>query len=117
MSFNFQIAIRLANGKILLGEEDYVDHYNNIVTLKAESDATLKPVESISSPVETIGEFVVALGREFYTCKLLESSGVIRTDHPYFGCEQLLSSTCSGSEVSISHRHFVLCRVCACLCV
>ncbi|KAL6557878.1 hypothetical protein OROMI_018228 [Orobanche minor] len=96
---DYFIAIRLANGKILLGEEDYVDHYNNIVTLKVNSDVTLKPVERYSYPVETAGGLVVALGREFFTCKLSESSGVICKDHPYFGCELLISSTCSGSEV------------------
>ncbi|KAL6570351.1 hypothetical protein OROMI_014865 [Orobanche minor] len=96
---DYFIAIRLANGKILLGEEDYVDHYNNIVTLKVNSDVTLKPVERYLYPVETAGGLVVALGREFFTCKLSESSGVIRKDHPYFGCELLISSTCSGSEV------------------
>ncbi|KAK1402549.1 hypothetical protein POM88_002154 [Heracleum sosnowskyi] len=84
---DYYIVIRLANGKILLAEEDYV---------KVNSDTTLKPVER---DVETVEGVVVALGREFYTCKLLESSGVIRKDHPYFGCELLVSSTCSGSEV------------------
>ncbi|KAK1402535.1 hypothetical protein POM88_002140 [Heracleum sosnowskyi] len=93
---DYYIVIRLANGKILLAEEDYVDYYNNIVTLKVNSDTTLKPVER---DVETVEGVVVALGREFYTCKLLESSGVICKDHPYFGCELLVSSTCSGSEV------------------
>ncbi|KAL6513403.1 hypothetical protein OROGR_020889 [Orobanche gracilis] len=96
---DYFIAIRLANGKILLGEEDYVDHYNNIVTLKVNSDVTLKPVERYLYPVETAGGLVVALGREFFTCKLSKSSGVIRKDHPYFGCELLNSSTCSGSEI------------------
>lgn len=104
----FRLLYRLANGKFLLAEEDYVDYYNNIVTLKVKSDDTLKPVECCLSPIETVEGVVIALGREFYTCKLSKSNGLIRKDYPYFGCELLVSSTCIGREVSISNRHFVI---------
>ncbi|KAK1402582.1 hypothetical protein POM88_002187 [Heracleum sosnowskyi] len=93
------IAVRLASGKILLAEENYVDFYNNIVTLKVNSDAPLIPFESYLNPLETVDGVVVALGREFYNYKLSESSGLIRKDHPYFGCELLVSSTCGDGEV------------------
>lgn len=95
----YYIAVRLASGKILLAEENYVDFYNNIVTLEVNSDAPLIPFEGYLDPIETVDGVVVALGREFYSCKLSESSGFIRKDHPYFGCELLVSSTCDGGEV------------------
>lgn len=108
---DFQIVVRLPNGKILLAEEQYVDFYHNIMTLEVTSDAKLKPVdvyEQLHSPEIKEGIDVVALSRDFYTCSLVESRGVVHIDYPYFGCEQLVSSTCSGSEVSIYHLVLLL---------
>jgi hypothetical protein len=71
------------------------------VTFKVKSDAKLRPLD-IYSPLENLeGVEVVALERDFYTCKLSESCGLLRGDYPYFGCEQLLSSTCSSGQVRI----------------
>lgn len=95
----FQIVVRLANGNILLAEEHYVDYYLNIVTLKVKSDVKLKPVEQYPYSLETVEGDVVALARDFYTCKLVTCSGLIRMEYPYFGCENLVSSTCSGGKV------------------
>jgi hypothetical protein len=106
--FNFQITVRLANGKILLAEEDYVDYYHNIVTLKVKSDAKLRPLD-IYSPLENLeGVEVVALERDFYTCKLSENCGLFCKDYPYFGCELLASSTCGGNQVSTSFCAIIL---------
>ncbi|WJX66645.1 hypothetical protein P8452_51184 [Trifolium repens] len=99
-SIELQITVRLANGKILLAEEDYVDYYHNIVTFKVKSDAKLRPLD-IYSPLENLeGVEVVALERDFYTCKLSENCGLFRKDYPYFGCELLASSTCGGNQAS-----------------
>ncbi|KAK1402581.1 hypothetical protein POM88_002186 [Heracleum sosnowskyi] len=97
---NYYFVVRLPSGKILLAEEHYVDYYHNIMTLKVSSDAKLDTVELHSSapPIEE-GVKVVALNRDFYTCRLSESSGTIHADYPYFGCELLRSSTCVGNEV------------------
>ncbi|MCH79676.1 hypothetical protein A2U01_0000430, partial [Trifolium medium] len=35
---DYRIVVRLANGKMLLAEEDYVDYYHNIVTFKKVAD-------------------------------------------------------------------------------
>ncbi|WJX66655.1 hypothetical protein P8452_51192 [Trifolium repens] len=97
-SIELQITVRLANGKILLAEEDYVDYYHNIVTFKVKSDAKLRPLD-IYSPLENLeGVEVVALERDFYTCKLSENCGLFCKDYPYFGCELLASSTCGGNQ-------------------
>lgn len=96
---NYYIVVRLPSGKILLAEEHYVDYYHNIMTLKVSSDAKLDTVELYSLPSFEEGVEVVALSRDFYTCRLSESSGTIHTDYPYFGCELLGSSTCVGTEV------------------
>ncbi|KAK2377572.1 putative protease Do [Trifolium repens] len=95
---NYYIIVRLANGKMLLAEEDYVDYYHNIVTFKVNSDAKLRPL-NLSPPLPIQQDIeVVALARNFCTCKLSESCGLLRGDYPYFGCEQLLSSTCSSGQ-------------------
>lgn len=95
--------MRLPDGDILLAEEDYVDFCHNIITLKVTSDVKqLKPVDlDLPSPEMEEGIEVVSLSRDFNSCSLLEGSGIIHVDYPYFGCEQLVSSTCYGSEVSI----------------
>ncbi|KAK1402573.1 hypothetical protein POM88_002178 [Heracleum sosnowskyi] len=98
---DYYIVVRLANGKILLAEEHFVDYYHNIAIFKVSSDVKLKPAELDSPPLETLeGVEVVALGRNFHNCKLSESSGLIRLDYPYFGCEFLSSSTCSSTQAS-----------------
>ncbi|XP_017230937.1 uncharacterized protein LOC108205474 isoform X2 [Daucus carota subsp. sativus] len=95
---DYYIIVRLANGKLLEAVEDYVDYYHNIATFKVKSDAKLKPVDLCC--VETSdGDEVFALRRDFHNCKLSETGGSIHHDHPYFGCEQLLSSTCRSSQV------------------
>jgi hypothetical protein len=86
---------------MLLAQEDYVDYYHNIVTFKVNSDAKLRPL-NLSPPLPIQQDIeVVALARNFCTCKLSESCGLLRGDYPYFGCEQLLSSTCSSGQVRI----------------
>ncbi|XP_074338145.1 uncharacterized protein LOC141675509 isoform X1 [Apium graveolens] len=96
----YYIVVRLPDGNILLAEEDYVDFCHNIITLKVSSDAKLEPVDlDLPSPEIEEGIEVVSLSRDFHTCSLLEGSRIINIDYPYFGCEQLVSSTCSGSEV------------------
>lgn len=100
--------MRLPSGKIIFAEEQYVDYYHNIMTLKISSNAKLKTIE-LYSPLSTEeGVEVVALSRDFYTCRLSESSGTIHSDYPYFGCELLGSSTCVGNEVCVYDCHFVL---------
>lgn len=104
----FQIVVRLPDGNILLAEERYVDYYNNIMILEVSSESEMKPVD-LNSPEIVEGAEVVALSRDFYTCSLSESSGVISMKYPYFGAEELLSSTCSGSQVSmyfLNMKHF-----------
>lgn len=96
---NYYFVVRLPSGKILVAEEHYVDYYHNIMTLKVSSDAKLDTVELHSAPSIEEGVKVVALSRDFYTCRLSESSGTIHSDYPYFGCELLGSSTCVGTEV------------------
>ncbi|XP_074351295.1 putative protease Do-like 14 isoform X1 [Apium graveolens] len=96
---DYYIVVRLENGKILLAEENYVDYYHNIATFKVNSDVKLNHVKLSSPPPESLqGVGVVALRRDFHTCKLSESSGLISTEYPYFGCELLVSSTCSSSQ-------------------
>ncbi|CAJ2678333.1 unnamed protein product [Trifolium pratense] len=96
---DYYIIVRLANGKMLLAEEDYVDYYHNIVTFKVKSDAKLRPLD-LYSPLQNLeGVEVVALDRDFYTCELSERCGLFSKDYPYFGCEQLASSTCSTTRV------------------
>jgi hypothetical protein len=93
---------------MLLAEEDYVDYYHNIVTFKVKSDAKLRPLD-LYSPLENLeGVEVVALDRDFCTCKLSESCGLFRKDYPYFGCEQLASSTCRTTRVSTSFCAIIL---------
>ncbi|XP_045826047.1 uncharacterized protein LOC123918127 isoform X2 [Trifolium pratense] len=100
---DYRIVVRLANGKMLLAEEDYVDYYHNIVTFKVNSNVKLIPLD-LFSPVDLLrpldsysnlqGVEVVALARDFYTCELTESCGLFSRDYPCFGCVQLASSTC-----------------------
>jgi hypothetical protein len=85
---------------MLLAQEDYVDYYHNIVTFKVNSHAKLRPLNLSPLTIQKDIE-VVALARDFCTCKLSESGGLLRPDYPYFGCEQLLSSTCSSGQVRI----------------
>ncbi|KAK1402587.1 hypothetical protein POM88_002192 [Heracleum sosnowskyi] len=97
-----EIVVPLPNGKILLAEEHYVDYYHNIMTLKFSSDVQLKHVELSSSPPEELeGTQAVALRRDFYNCNLSETSGIIHKDYPYFGCDQLISSTCAGYKTAL----------------
>jgi hypothetical protein len=97
---------------MLLAQEDYVDYYHNIVTFKVNSDAKLRPL-NLSSPLTIQQDIeVVALARDFYTCKLSESCGLLRGDYPYFGCEQLLSSTCRVGQVSFMNQVFKLLHIC-----
>jgi hypothetical protein len=78
------------------------------VTFKVKSDAKLRPLD-IYSPLENLeGVEVVALERDFYTCKLSENCGLFRKDYPYFGYELLASSTCRGNQVSTSFCAIIL---------
>ncbi|KAL2903848.1 Serine protease Do-like HtrB, partial [Bienertia sinuspersici] len=67
------IIIRLFDGTLLLGKEDYVDYYHNLLTLKVVC-------EDLSD-----GMSVISLGREFYSCCLLNRPGELTVVRPWFG--------------------------------
>uniref|UniRef100_A0A803MHW6 PDZ domain-containing protein n=1 Tax=Chenopodium quinoa TaxID=63459 RepID=A0A803MHW6_CHEQI len=92
------IIVRLADGTLLLGKEDYVDYYHNLLTLRVKSTMKIKAVDLRSKQVDwddlVDGMKVTALGRMFPFCSLFDHGGDLHLQYPYFGCGELLSSSC-----------------------
>lgn len=98
------IIIRLADGTLLLGKEDYVDYYHNLLTLKVKSTTELNFVDlrSKEAVCEDLvdGMTVISLARMFPLCSLSDYAGELCLEYPYFGCQELLRSTCHVSAES-----------------
>ncbi|XP_057520535.1 putative protease Do-like 14 [Amaranthus tricolor] len=92
------IIVRLADGTLLLGKEDYVDYHHNLLTLRVKSTMEIKAVDLRSKQVDwddlVDGMKVTTLGRMFPFCSLFDHGGELLLQYPYFGCGELLRSSC-----------------------
>ncbi|CAO2831521.1 unnamed protein product [Amaranthus hypochondriacus] len=92
------IIVRLTDGTLLLGKEDYVDYYHNLLTLRVKSTMEIKAVDLRSKQVDwddlVDGMKVTTLGRMFPYCSLIDRGGDLLLQYPYFGCGELLMSSC-----------------------
>ncbi|XP_074369648.1 putative protease Do-like 14 isoform X1 [Apium graveolens] len=95
-TLEFSIIVRMTDGTLLLAKEDYVDYYHNVLTLKVKSTIESKVFDLRSSQAEIVeGMNVIALGRNFDTCALVDNNGDLNLEYPNFGCGELLKSTCA----------------------
>ncbi|CAO2831515.1 unnamed protein product [Amaranthus hypochondriacus] len=92
------IIVRLADGTLLLGKEDYVDYFHNFLTLRVKSTREIKVVDLRSKQIDwdalINGMKVTTLGRMFPFCSLFDHDGDLHLQYPYFGCGELLRSSC-----------------------
>lgn len=96
----FQLIVRIADGTLLLGKEDHVDFYHNLLTLKVKSKVELEVIDLRSRQAGIVdGMEVISLGRSFFTSTLYDSIGKLYEERPNFGCDELLSSSCGIREV------------------
>lgn len=92
--------MRIADGTLLLAKEDHVDFHHNLLILKVKSKVELEVVDLRSRQADIVdGMEVISLGRSFYTLALYDSIGKLYEEHPNFGCEDLLRSSCGIREV------------------
>lgn len=111
----------MADGTLLLAKEDRVDYYYKLLTRKVKSTTELNVVDLRSRQADIVeGMNVIALGRLFFTYSLCDYTGELYLKYPYFGCNELLTSTCRTSEVFLDSYYFMivvryvhLCIICA----
>ncbi|KAK1381398.1 hypothetical protein POM88_028142 [Heracleum sosnowskyi] len=98
-ALEFQLIVRTKDGTLLLAKEDYVDYYYNLLTLKVKSTVELNVVDLRSKEADIVdGMNVIAMGRDFDTCSLLDFSGKLYLENPHCGCDEILRSTCRTTE-------------------
>lgn len=120
-NLEFHIIVRMADGTLLLAKEDRVDYYYKLLTRKVKSTTELNVVDLRSRQADIVeGMNVIALGRLFFTYSLCDYTGELYLKYPYFGCNELLTSTCRTSEVFLDSYYFMivvryvhLCIICA----
>ncbi|KAK1381473.1 hypothetical protein POM88_028217 [Heracleum sosnowskyi] len=96
----FHLVVRIADGTLLLGKEDHVDFYHNLLTLKVKSKVELEAVDLRSRQANIVdGMEVISLGRSLYTSTLYDSIGKLYMERPNFGCDELLRSSCGIREI------------------
>lgn len=101
----------MVDGTLFLAKEDYVDYYHNLLTLRVKSTLELKVLDLRPRQADIVeGMNVIALGRDFDTRLLLDYSGKLNLEYPYYGCDELLRSTCSASAV-FSSFNFLLSNI------
>lgn len=96
----FHIIVRMADGTLYLAKEDNVYYYLNLLTLKIHSTVELET--AYLSPVGIVEEMDVhAVGRFFYPHTLCDHStpGKVYLDQPFFGCNELLKTTCRTFKI------------------
>lgn len=97
-SLEFHIIVRTVDGTMLLAKEDRVDYYYNLLTLKVKSTVELSVVDLKSRQADIVeGMDVIALGRSFNNYYMCQYTGELYLAYPYFGCDELLTSTCRAS--------------------
>ncbi|WOH02566.1 hypothetical protein DCAR_0521955 [Daucus carota subsp. sativus] len=98
--FKFHLIIRMGDGTVLFGKEDQVDFYHNLLTLKVKSKVELEVLDLRSRQAQIVhGMEVISLGRSFYSSCLYDSFGNLYEEHPNFGCDELLKSSCGIREI------------------
>ncbi|XP_010685117.2 uncharacterized protein LOC104899600 [Beta vulgaris subsp. vulgaris] len=93
---NYYVAVRFVNGMIEVGEEDFVDFYHNLMTVKVKCLTNVKAVSIDTAQEVEDGTEVVSVGRGFLGT-LVEGRGILHKEYPYFGCQELWGSNCQGS--------------------
>lgn len=88
--------MRFVNGMIEVGEEDFVDFYHNLMTVKVKCLTNVKAVSIDTAQEVEDGTEVVSVGRGFLGT-LVEGRGILHKEYPYFGCQELWGSNCQGS--------------------
>ncbi|KAL6566158.1 hypothetical protein OROGR_001773 [Orobanche gracilis] len=96
---DFHLIVRMEDGTLHLAREDHVDYYNNLLTLKLKSRIELKVVDLRCQGDIVERTSVIALGRSFCTHVLCDFPGELYKQYPYFGCEELLRSTCHAPKM------------------